>query len=166
MSNPILVPMASPGSWAALSWISDLTDREQQIVTGACVATLLLVLAMTVWCVCLFRWRRRLHKQAVEIITHAARPAITNTAGAESTPPSPVHTIKVTSASDIGLETGGGVGVENCQHTFRFADTSKVVVEAGERFVIVRMVRPQEVVVMQDASSALGGLPEPGVPDE
>ncbi|KAF9330400.1 hypothetical protein BG006_006670 [Podila minutissima] len=161
MNNSILVPMASPGSWATLSWISDLNDTEQKIIAGACVAILLLVLVMTVWCICLFRWRRRLLKQTMEIVaSHAARPAITNTADAGSAPPSPM--IKVTSASDTGLETGGGVGVKNCQHTFRFTDTSKVVVEAGERFVIVQMVRPEEVVMVQEDCSAPGGLPEPG----
>lgn len=161
----MLVPIANPSDWTAISWISGLTDMEKMAVIGAGVVSLVLVLVLTTWCICLLHWRRRLLKQAMGIVAHAARPAIPSTPEG-SAPPSPAHTIKETSASAIGSENEGGrAGVENGQHTFGFADTSKVVVEAGERFVIV-MIRPQEGVVAQECCTAPGGLPEPVLSDE
>ncbi|KAI9232127.1 MAG: hypothetical protein BYD32DRAFT_466517 [Podila humilis] len=145
-SNPVLFPVANT-NWVALTWISDLTDSEQKLVFGAGVAVLVLALALPLWCVCLIRWRSRLVKQAAAIAAQVSRTAITHAATTDArlafTPPG---TLKVTLAREFGLDSEGGRGgggssggIENCQHTFRFADTSKVVVEAGERFVIVRM---------------------------
>ncbi|KAF9385435.1 hypothetical protein CPB97_004851, partial [Podila verticillata] len=179
--NPVPFSVANT-HWVALSWISNLTDTEQTLVFGAGVAVLVLALALPLWCVCLIRWRRKLAKQAAAVAAQANRTDITHAATTDArlafTPPG---TIKVTLASDFGPDNGAGGGgggegggsggsIENCQHTFRFADTSKVVVEAGERFVIVRMVRPQDAVVVareeeeeeeESSSGARGGLPEP-----